>query len=263
MFGLENSANNFGKSAGLLANTTALRPVQAAEGTLFVDLDLLTLFRYDAIGVEGWQEIGGGGGIEGANNGLSISGTNVQLGGALLETTEIDITDGYLIFLSGDNTEYRFQNDYCYLNATSNDNDINASLQLQDDGSIKLEGNNNLTDFYGTILKLNVLGTGESLINNTFSANNGGIIGTISYDSYKADTTNTQLEHISNFFNDGEYFPITARFSIKGNPNGQDQGIYNFLKVPTYANNVGALAGGLVAGDIYRVTGTGNLHIVF
>jgi len=40
-------------------------------------------------------------------------------------------------------------------------------------------------------------------------------------------------------------------------------GLYNFRNVPTFASNVTALAGGLVTGDIYRVTGTGNMHIVF
>jgi hypothetical protein len=40
-------------------------------------------------------------------------------------------------------------------------------------------------------------------------------------------------------------------------------GSYSFSNVPTFANNAAALLGGLVVGDIYRVTGTGNMHIVF
>jgi hypothetical protein len=40
-------------------------------------------------------------------------------------------------------------------------------------------------------------------------------------------------------------------------------GSYNFSNVPTFVSNAAALAGGLVVGDIYRVTGTGNMHIVF
>jgi hypothetical protein len=33
--------------------------------------------------------------------------------------------------------------------------------------------------------------------------------------------------------------------------------------VPVYANNTAALAGGLVVGNVYRITGTGQLGVVF
>ena len=33
--------------------------------------------------------------------------------------------------------------------------------------------------------------------------------------------------------------------------------------VPVYANNAAAIAGGLVAGRVYRITGTGQLGIVY
>lgn len=33
--------------------------------------------------------------------------------------------------------------------------------------------------------------------------------------------------------------------------------------VPVYADNTAALAGGLVAGNVYRITGTGQLGVVF
>jgi hypothetical protein len=39
--------------------------------------------------------------------------------------------------------------------------------------------------------------------------------------------------------------------------------VYNFANVPIFASNVTALAGGLLVGDIYRVTGVGTLNIVF
>jgi len=264
-FGIGNSANNFGRSAGILANTTANRPAQAAEGTLFVDLDLLTLSRYDALGIEPtWQEIGGGGGgIEGASNGLTIDDTDVILGGTLTNQTSIDITAGGLFLTTDSLTEYEFNTQNCFLVTSSEANEVNAALQLQDDGSITLNGNNNTELSFGSILALNILGLGQSRINNTISANNDDIIGTVTYDSYLADENKTQLEHINNFYNDGEYFPVTARFSVRGTPIQSGKGEYNFLNVPTFASNVTALAGGLVVGDIYRVTGTGNLHIVF
>jgi hypothetical protein len=33
--------------------------------------------------------------------------------------------------------------------------------------------------------------------------------------------------------------------------------------VPVYANNAAAIAGGLVVGRVYRITGTGNLGVVY
>ena len=33
--------------------------------------------------------------------------------------------------------------------------------------------------------------------------------------------------------------------------------------VPVYANNAAALAAGLVAGNVYRITGTGQLGVVY
>jgi hypothetical protein len=33
--------------------------------------------------------------------------------------------------------------------------------------------------------------------------------------------------------------------------------------VPVYADNAAALTGGLVAGNVYRITGTGQLGVVF
>jgi len=33
--------------------------------------------------------------------------------------------------------------------------------------------------------------------------------------------------------------------------------------VPVHANNTAALAGGLVVGNVYRITGTGQLGVVF
>ena len=37
---------------------------------------------------------------------------------------------------------------------------------------------------------------------------------------------------------------------------------YNYSNMPQYANNAAALAGGLTFGDIYKITGTGDLKIV-
>ena len=86
MFGLENSANNFGASAGLLANTLANRPTQAALGTLFIGTNNLILYRYNG---STWDIISGGG-IAGATNGLQVIGTDIGLGGGLTQNTDIN-----------------------------------------------------------------------------------------------------------------------------------------------------------------------------
>lgn len=88
MFGIENQANNFGYSAGLLANTLTNRPAQAALGTLFIGTDNLIIYRWNGAA---WITIGGGGGVfGGATNGLQILSGQVGLGGTLVQNTDID-----------------------------------------------------------------------------------------------------------------------------------------------------------------------------
>ena len=109
MFGLENSANNFGRSAGLLANTTALRPVEAAEGTIYVDVQTLLIYRYDAITTNTWQQINGGGGaITGAFNGCQEQANEIGLGGVLSEATVIETENFPITFSSGATTTPQF-----------------------------------------------------------------------------------------------------------------------------------------------------------
>lgn len=105
MFGLENSANNFGASAGLLANTLANRPVQAALGTLFVSTDTLLLYRWTGLA---WVEISGGA-VYGAFNGITQFGTLFGLGGGLVQNTQI-YTDAYPIeFIAGGTNTPQFK----------------------------------------------------------------------------------------------------------------------------------------------------------
>lgn len=109
MFGIENSANNFGRSAGLLSNTIANLPIRAALGTLYITSDTLEILRWDG---SGWVLIGGGGSVfGGATNGLQNIGTFVGLGGTLTTNTQISCSnfvlkfDGYEQFGIGNNTE--------------------------------------------------------------------------------------------------------------------------------------------------------------
>lgn len=89
MFGIENSANNFGRSAGLLSNTASNLPIRAALGTLFIASDTLVIYRWNGTA---WDTIGGGGGaFNGAENGLSVNFFNkVVLGGTLTQNTDIN-----------------------------------------------------------------------------------------------------------------------------------------------------------------------------
>ena len=110
MFGLENSANNFGRSAGLLANTTALRPIEAAEGTIFVDVQTLLIYRYDAIITNSWQQINGNGGtITGAFNGCQEQANQIGLGGNTSQATTIDVSDFELEFVDTLNSTANFR----------------------------------------------------------------------------------------------------------------------------------------------------------
>lgn len=129
MFGLENSANNFGRSAGLLANTTALRPVEAAEGTIYVDVQTLLIYRYDAIITNSWQQIGGGG-VTGAFNGCQEQSSQIGLGGTLIEATQIETTDYPIEFFAGATDTAQFKvitnaaiSELAYFTSTNSFND--------------------------------------------------------------------------------------------------------------------------------------------
>lgn len=110
MFGIENSANNFGRSAGLLSNTYANIPNRAALGTIFIASDTFEILRWNGTG---WDLIGGGGAVfGGATNGLNgFTGNLIGLGGVLIQNTQISCSnyvlkfDGYEQFAIGNNTE--------------------------------------------------------------------------------------------------------------------------------------------------------------
>jgi len=311
MFGLENSANNFGKSAGLLANTIALRPVQAALGTIFIGTDNLIIYRYNG---NSWDVIGGGG-FSGANNGLSIDGTNVVLGGQLIEATEIDIS-GFPITFNADATataRFIIINDapisqIAYFTSQSAFNDggiyignfetrgtiqskeyaaqTPTELRLNyDGGSIQLgNGNFGMTFNDSTPIIQTTYGNPYGL-QFDFDAqvfNFGDFNNVDAGTSFKIDNSSQiisthnqsqniglELNFISFTFSFGDYNGdnngtfINIDDTVQKIYFGNALGTYNFLNVPTFTGNATALAGGLVAGDLYRVTGTGNLHIVF
>ena len=112
MFGVQNDANNFGYSAGLLANTIANRPNRAALGTLFVSTDTLLLYRWTG---SAWVEISGGGGGGPFINGVTNLGAGVGLGGSLDQDTEILLNGlSFKLTNNGDNLLIDTVNDLYY-----------------------------------------------------------------------------------------------------------------------------------------------------
>jgi hypothetical protein len=246
-FGIGNSANNFGRSAGLLANTTALRPLQAAEGTIFIDVETLLIYRYDAINEAGWQEIGGGGGISLATNGLSIyDDTEVGLGGIL--TQPETIIDG---------------NTFLWRTVSLNDNtqgfNLNFDSQVYSFGVIQNEELHSYIEF------------GDAYIQNVVSDDNNAIyftqyqtinefyldIGVIAGDEifnwlpFYASPSYTYIRHNNTDFEGEEYNTIQGQFKITANAENFTLH-YNFINMPVYADNAAALAAGLIVGDLYR-----------
>lgn len=128
MLGVQNNANNFGYSSGLLANTIANRPTRAALGTLFVSTDTLLLYRWNGTG---WDIISGSGsGITGAFNGLQQQGSNIGLGGSMEEATQIDTSNFPIEFYDNLNSTSSFRiignqgtGEYAYVTSIAATND--------------------------------------------------------------------------------------------------------------------------------------------
>jgi hypothetical protein len=260
-FGIGNSANNFGRSAGLLANTTALRPVQAAEGTIFVDVETLLIYRYDAINEAGWQEIGGGGGsIADAVNGLSIyDGTTVGLGGTLTQPETVIEGNTFLWRTTSQGYQQGF-----YLNFDGEIYTFGIEENANGDAAYTSYSSNNI---FTQIYNENSLGS--------ITINHGAIdyFITREYDYYDGNTTSYNIFGANYFetyisqnytFVDDEEDTIVVEGRIRIICDEQQLVHYNLLNCPAYSNNAAALSAGLIVGDIYRSTtgGGDQLHIV-
>lgn len=251
MFGIENSANNFGRSAGLLANTFAQRPTTAALGTIFIASDTLIMYRWSGTV---WQTIGGGGGVfGGATNGLSIYGAAVGLGGILIANTTVDCASSYTftfdnitLFTIGNYTQPTFivnsgaDQIYTYHNFQQKGIFLNYVL-----GSYILghTGAGNYIDVYDGINEIRTY-----LVGNGWGLN-----------------VTTGYTKIGDWAGSGSNLSTIYDFMTNRITNFSTDGYYNFQQIQAFANNAAALAGGLTVGDIYRHSGgTGEqLHIVF
>jgi hypothetical protein len=168
MFGLENSANNFGASAGLLANTLANRPVQAALGTIFYGTDNLFIYRYNGTN---WVTYTTGAGISGATNGLQVIGANVGLGGTLTQNTDISGIgsfsfkfQNYSSFAIGNSTEPSMIFDTAAETIITYNNGIANGLNFDYGSNVYTFG-----DFTGTANATHFIIDDSSELINTFS----------------------------------------------------------------------------------------------
>jgi hypothetical protein len=247
-FGIGNSANNFGRSAGLLANTTALRPVQAAEGTIFVDVETLLIYRYDAINEAGWQEIGGGGGISLATNGLSIyDNIAIGLGGSLTQPETIiegntflwrTISQGYQqgFYLNFDGQIYSFGI------SENNDGDVAFTSYSSSNIFTQIYNENSL----GSITINH--GANDYFITREYDYYDGT---TTSYNIFGANYFETYISQNYTFVDDEEN-TIVVEGRIRIICDEQQLVHYNLLNIPVYTDNAAALAAGLIVGDLYR-----------
>ena len=251
MFGLENSANNFGASAGLLANTLANIPIKAALGTLFIATDTLAIYRWNG---SNWVLIGGGGvSFGGATNGLSLYGAAVGLGGILIANTTVDCAntfnftfDNITVFTIGNYTEPTFI-------VSGGAEQIYTYYNLQQQGI--------LLDFVASQYILGYTASGNYInvydgideIRTYLVGNSYGLNCTIGY------------VKVGEWSGAGNNLHTLYDFATNRITNFSNDGYYNFANIPFFSNNAAALAGGLIVGDIYRHNGGGNeaLHIVF
>jgi hypothetical protein len=246
MFGLENSANNFGASAGLLANTLANRPVQAALGTLFVGTNNLILYRYNG---STWDIISGGG-IAGATNGLQVIGTNIGLGGTLTQSTNINCNFNQLLFQQY--TNFEIGNATEIQLSLSNLSGLLTTLYLGQPKGIYFDYS--IADyFFGDRGNFSGYQIYSNEVRTYLNGNGFGLNTTLSY------------VKVGDWSGAGTNLSTTYDFSSNRISNFSTDGYYNFANIPAFANNAAALAGGLIVGDIYRHTGGGGeaLHIVF
>jgi len=209
---------------------------------------------------------GGGGGVTSADNGLYIFDANtVRLGtNPLVEATTIDLA-GFLLSIG---------------------NDGNAALVLQPSTGISRLGafgattNNTYITVDDTIqaIKLNVDNAGGAFtkgialdgVNDSYKFGNtnnvafeikGGISNTL-----KTFWTGNLLGLSFDFnihtyvFGDVEGTIADTRITINAPTDNitftSGMGFYNFINVPTYADNTAAIAGGLTVGNIYQLGGT-------
>jgi hypothetical protein len=227
MFGIENSANNFGRSAGLLSNTIANLPIRAALGTLYITSDTLEILRWDG---SGWVLIGGGGSVfGGATNGLQNIGTLVGLGGTLTTNTQI-ICDNFLIkfdnysqFAIGNNTEPSMLFDTSNQKISTSFNGTIKGLELNFANNQYFLGNQELLiNGASGVLDFNFGGIGLQMTNFGRICNLGDVVGGFNATLLSVDDINEEIitnnqgfangieiDFVNNVYNFGDFGNVT------------------------------------------------------
>jgi len=216
----------------------------------------------------GWIPFAGGGqgGVTSADNGLYIFDANtVRLGtNPLVETTTIDMA-GFLLEIGNDGNAALVLQPSTGISrlgafgATTNNTYITVDdtiqlIKLNVDSAggaftkgIALDGVNDSYKFGNTqTVALEIIGGSDNIIQTFYQ---GGISG-LSIDN---NTRQYGLGELQSVFNGTTIIidDINQKIVFYNS-----LGLFNFSLVPTYATNTAALAGGLVAGNIYQLGGT-------
>lgn len=213
----------------------------------------------------GWIPFAGGGGqgLTAANNGLYVSdGNTVRLGtNPLLEDTTIDFA-GFLLSMGNDgNTAlvlapatgisrlgaFGGLTNNTYITVDDTIRQIKLNVDVGGGAftqGINLDGVNDSYKFGNTNqIALELIGGIDNTIKTFFQGNISGI-------SFDNNNRTYQFGEIQGVFNN--------TYLLIDDPNQRIEfynslGTYKFYLVPTYADNISALAGGLVAGNIYQL----------
>jgi len=247
-FGINNSANNFGRSAGLQANTLANRPTQAAEGTIFIDVDTLIMYRYNAlIELPDWQIIGGGGSaFTGAQNGLNTDYGPVELGGELTKNTTIDISDYSLNFTTGTGWNFNFEIGSIILGLNDDEDGYNTYIEITDSSIFNTVVQSDSNNFVAITHNASTYNIATNEYYADWDDNNSYYMFTALYNVL------TQIR--CNYFNNDTGNTYSAAFTISNTMGAEGNYIqkYNLINIPVFTNNADAIANGLSVGDLYR-----------
>lgn len=187
-----------------------------------------------------------GGGLNGADNGLSVDNGIVELGGELLQNTTIDILQ-YNLFLNANNGwTFLLQNGAATLGLTSDDDGNNKYIDINNNAIshyVRFADNDSFINIYHSFYYYNIV-TNEYFPdwdnNNEYAALN------INYNNL------TQLNFI--WFNNDSGISYASSFTLSNTQGDGDNFVarYNFANMPVYTDNTNAIENGLQIGDIYR-----------
>lgn len=204
----------------------------------------------------------GGGGLNGADNGLSVDNGIVLLGGELTQSTTIDISDYNFNFSNGQGWNFNMVNGQMLFGLTNDGDGNNKYIEVNNSGIFTFANNTDSNNYVNTVQipYLYTITTNQYYSefdqDNQYNLLTGyyNVITEIRFHYFDADNGNTYQQAIQINNTKGYAGNFIAR--------------YNFSNVPAYLDNQDAVNAGLQVGDIYRepVLVSGNpskLYIVY